>query len=57
MAMVLNYHEKSDGDEIVKSFLEGFAESDVERHRDEIRAVVEKIRDEALRNEYLKELE
>lgn len=57
MEMVLSYHKRSEGDEIVKSFLEGFAESDVERHRDEIRTVVEKIRDEALRNEYLKELE
>lgn len=55
--LVMRYHERCEGDEIVKSFLNGFTESDVERHRDEIRAVVEKIRDEALRNAYLKELE
>ena len=55
--LVMKYHERCDGDEIVKSFLNGFTESDVERHRDEIRAVVEKIRDERLRNAYLRELE
>jgi hypothetical protein len=55
--LVMKYHERCDGDEIVKSFLNGFTESDVERHRDEIRAVVERIRDETLRNAYLKELE
>lgn len=55
--LVMKYHEQSDGDGIVRSFLDEFSESDEARHRDEIHAVVEKIRDEALRNAYLKELE